>query len=99
VVDEEVLDSILKDISRALLESDVNVMLVGKLRKSIKEKVGLEEVASGVNRHKLVKKTIIDELVELCGASKKPYQLKKGKPNVIMFVGLQGSGKTTTIAK
>lgn len=99
VVDEEVLDQTLKDISRALLESDVNVKLVGQLRNNIKSKVNLDDVASGVNRHKLVKKTIIDELVEMVGASKTPYQLKKGKPNVIMFVGLQGSGKTTTIAK
>jgi signal recognition particle subunit SRP54 len=99
VVDEEVLNTILKDISRALLEADVNIKVVGQLRKKVKEGVNLEEIPAGVNRQKLIRKTIIDSLVEMVGGSKEPYRLRKGKSNVVMFVGLQGSGKTTTIAK
>ena len=99
VVDEEVLNDILKDISRALLQADVNARLVGELRKKVKEDVNLEEVPAGVNKQKLIRKTIIDNLVEMVGGSKEPFRLKKGKSNVVMFVGLQGSGKTTTIAK
>ena len=93
------LNAILKDISRALLQADVNVQLVGQLRKKVKDAVNLDEVASGVNKQKLIRQKIIDELVEMVGGSKKPYKPKKNKPNVVMFVGLQGSGKTTTIAK
>jgi signal recognition particle subunit SRP54 len=99
VVDEEILDSILKEICRALMEADVNVKLVGQLRNNVKASVNLEDASAGTNRQRLIRKAIIDELVKLCGADKTPFELKKGKPNVVMFVGLQGSGKTTTIAK
>lgn len=99
VVDEEVLNQILKDISRALLQADVNIKVVGELRKKVKDGVKLDDIPAGVNRQKLIRKVIIDQLVEMVGGSKEPYRLKKGKSNVVMFVGLQGSGKTTTIAK
>eukprot|EP00936_MAST-01D_sp_MAST-1D-sp1_P002166 g2166.t1 len=98
VVDDEMLESILKDISRALLESDVNIRIVGELRKNIKTRVNLEAEMAGTNRQKLIRRAIIDELVRMV-SGRTPYRLKKGKPNVVMFVGLQGSGKTTTIAK
>ncbi len=54
---------------------------------------------SGVNRRRAIQKAVVDELVRMLSAERKPYIPRKGKPNVIMFVGLQGSGKTTTIAK
>lgn len=74
-------------------------MLVGQLRKRVKDCVKLNEIAGGVNKQKLIRKVIIDELVEMVGGSREPYRPQKNKPNVVMFVGLQGSGKTTTIAK
>ena len=89
VVDDEMLGSILSDISRALLESDVNIRLVGELRNNIKTRVNLEAESAGTNRQKLIRRAIIDELVRMVGAGRAPYKLKKGKPNVVMFVGLQ----------
>jgi len=56
-----------------------------------------ERRASNVS--KLVQKAVVEELVNLLEPSRKPYTMKRGKPNVILFVGLQGSGKTTSIAK
>lgn len=99
VVDEEVLNAVLNEISRALLEADVNVRLVGQLKQSIKMRVNLEEEAAGTNRRKMIQKTVMEELARMLNPDQKPYEMKKGKPNIVMFVGLQGAGKTTTIAK
>ena len=103
------LNTLLSEITRALIESDVNVKLVMKLRDNVKTQVenliedddnnddNAETRASNVS--KTVQKAVVEELVQLLQPSRKPYQLKRGKPNVILFVGLQGAGKTTTIAK
>jgi len=99
LVDEEVLNTMLNDISRALLEADVNVKLCMQMKNSIKTRVNLEESPAGSDRRKLIKRAVIDELVGMVNPEAEAYQMKKGKPNVIMFVGLQGAGKTTTIAK
>ena len=89
----------IKEICSALLEADVNVKLVGNLRKSIKSSVNFKDAAPGVNKKRLIQKAVFDELVKLVDPHTKPFQPKKGKPNVIMFVGLQGSGKTTSGTK
>ena len=99
VVNDDVLNTLLSEISRALLESDVNIKVAMTLRNAIKEKVNLAEAPAGLNRRKMVQRAVMEELVRLVDSGTKPYQMKKGKANVIMFVGLQGSGKTTTIAK
>lgn len=91
----------IKEICSALLEADVNVRLVGVLRKSIKASVNFKELAPNVNKKRLIQKAVFDELVKLVDPhpSTKPFNPKKGKPNVIMMVGLQGAGKTTTCTK
>ena len=89
----------IKEICSALLEADVNVKLVGQLRKSIKSTVNLKELPVAVNKKRLVQKTVFDELVKLVDPHAEPFRPKKGKANVIMFVGLQGAGKTTTCTK
>ena len=88
-----------KEICSALLEADVNVKLVGSLRKSIKIKVNFKDIPPAVNKKKIIQKAVFDELVKLVDPHAEPFKPKKGKPNVIMFVGLQGSGKTTTCTK
>jgi len=89
----------LKEIASALLSADVNVKLVQKLRKNVKNKINLEDLATGLNRRKMIQQAVFDELCEMLSPSRKPYVPKKGKANVIMFVGLQGSGKTTSCTK
>jgi signal recognition particle subunit SRP54 len=95
------LDNLLKDICRSLLEADVNVKLVQGLRGSIKNLVNFETLAPGVNKQRIVHKAIYDELCRLVdpGEGAEPYQPKKGRQNVVMFVGLQGAGKTTSCTK
>ncbi|GMF14362.1 unnamed protein product [Phytophthora lilii] len=99
VVDDEVFNALLKEICGALLESDVQVKLVRQLRDNVKLAVSLEDASSGVNRRRLIQKSVVDQLVQMLEPEAQPYKMKKGQSNVIMFVGLQGSGKTTSIAK
>ncbi|RCI11317.1 hypothetical protein L249_7771 [Ophiocordyceps polyrhachis-furcata BCC 54312] len=98
-LDEKALDSMLKEICAALLEADVNVRLVGQLRKSIKSSVNFKELPPAVNKKRIIQKAVMDELVNLVDPHVDPFKPKKGRPNVIMFVGLQGAGKTTTCTK
>jgi signal recognition particle subunit SRP54 len=99
-VDQEQLNALLSDVSRALIESDVNVKLVMQVRENIKQKVtSLIEDVDNPNVSRMVQKAVVDELTALLTPSTNPYKLKRGKPNVILFVGLQGAGKTTSIAK
>jgi signal recognition particle subunit SRP54 len=106
-VDEEALKATLKEISAALMKSDVNIKMVLRLRDNVLAKMlpllGEGEdgapVVAVANRARLVEKSVVDELVRLLDPGREPYKLRKGKPNVVMFVGLQGAGKTTTVGK
>ncbi|EDU42541.1 signal recognition particle 54 kDa protein [Pyrenophora tritici-repentis Pt-1C-BFP] len=88
-----------KEISNALVEADVNVKLVMNLRQSIKRTVDFKHLAPGVNKKRLIQKAVFDELVKMVDPHAEPFKPRKGKSNVIMFVGLQGAGKTTTCTK
>lgn len=101
VIDEAALDACLKEICTALLQSDVNVKLVANLRNAVKKRVNVEELATGLNKRKIIEKAVFDELCSMLdsGMDTKKISLKKGKESVVMFVGLQGSGKTTTCTK
>jgi signal recognition particle subunit SRP54 len=88
-----------KEICNALMEADVNIKLVTGLRKSIRNSVNFKEIGAGVNKKRLIQKAVFDELVRLVDPHAEPFRPKKGRANVIMFVGLQGAGKTTTCTK
>lgn len=88
----------LREIRRALLEADVNLRVVKSFISSIKDKADGEKVLEGVNPSQQLIKIVHDELVELLGHEQKPLDLT-GHPSVIMMLGLQGSGKTTSSAK
>eukprot|EP01100_Stratorugosa_tubuloviscum_P009773 TRINITY_DN4117_c0_g1_i1.p1 TRINITY_DN4117_c0_g1~~TRINITY_DN4117_c0_g1_i1.p1 ORF type:complete len:485 (+),score=176.80 TRINITY_DN4117_c0_g1_i1:101-1555(+) len=99
VVDSRVVDELLKEIGNALIASDVNVRLVFQLRQNIKSQINLEELAGGVNKRKIIHQIVFEELCKLLDSGCAPYEPIRGRCNVIMFVGLQGSGKTTTVTK
>ncbi|WVR07597.1 signal recognition particle protein SRP54 [Kwoniella sp. DSM 27419] len=105
VIDDKVIDALLKELCAALLEADVNVKLVATLRTKVKAKVkkSLEEAekAGGreANKKNVVQKAVFDELVSLVDPGTEPYKPVKGKTNVLMAVGIQGAGKTTTCTK
>lgn len=88
----------LREIRRALLEADVNLRVVKSFISSIKDKAEGEKVLEGVNPSQQLIKIVHDELVNLLGKEQKPLDFS-GNPNIIMMLGLQGSGKTTSSAK
>jgi len=89
----------LNEISRALLQSDVNIRLVKQLSVNVRGAINFDDTARGLNKRHMIQQAVFKELVSLVDPKVKPYQPKRGKCNVIMFVGLQGSGKTTTCTK
>ena len=98
IVDEKIVKEVIKDIQRALLQSDVNVQLVMKLSKSIENRAMKEEPPKGVTPKEHIITIVYEELVKLIGESAQEIEINK-KPFKILFLGLQGSGKTTTIGK
>lgn len=97
-ITEDNISDMMREIRLALLEADVNYKVVKEFTNTVKEKALGEEVASSINPGDLFVKIVKDELVELLGGESKPLNLN-GNPASLMLVGLQGSGKTTTIAK
>ena len=95
-LDKNLIDTIVKDLQRALIEADVNVLLVKQISDKIK-KSALDERISGIEKKEHLIKLLHDEILNVLGEYS---QLKlKNIKNKIMFVGLYGAGKTTTIAK
>jgi len=88
----------LREIRRALLEADVNLRVVKSFISNIKDKAEGENIVAGVDPSQQLVKIVHDELVELLGKEKKPLELNEN-PSLIMMLGLQGSGKTTSSAK
>lgn len=88
----------LREIRRALLEADVNLRVVKSFISAIKDKAEGEKVIKGVDPSQQLIKIVHDELVNLLGKEQNPLDFS-GNPNLIMMLGLQGSGKTTSSAK
>ena len=94
-LDKNLVDSIIKDLQRALIEADVNVSLVLEITKEIKQ-AALDERMKGIEKKEHLIKLLHDKLISLLGESK---EIKLEKQNTFLFVGLYGQGKTTTISK
>lgn len=97
-LDEKTIDEALKDIRKALIEADVNIEVVQQFLKYIKENLLGQEVIKGLNAGETVIKLIYDELLEILGEETPLIKAEK-PPTIIMLVGLQGTGKTTTAGK
>ncbi len=97
-ITEENISEMMREIRLALLEADVNYHVVKEFTNNVKEKALGSEVVSSVNPGDMFVKIVKDELTELLGGENAPLNLN-GNPATLMLVGLQGSGKTTTIAK
>lgn len=96
VVDRKTVKEFTKSIQKTLISSDVNVKLVLELSKNIEERALLEKPPGMLSRQENVVKITYDELVRLLGAG---GELQVSENNVLLLVGVQGSGKTTTAAK
>jgi signal recognition particle subunit SRP54 len=98
-LDKKTIETIVKDLQRALIQADVNVSLVSEISEKIK-KVASEEKIKGksIDRREHLIKLLHDELLQLLGGEKKELKTQK-KQTKIMLLGLYGSGKTTTSGK
>jgi signal recognition particle subunit SRP54 len=97
-ITEADLDVALREIRLALLEADVNFKVVKDFVAHVRERALGADVLTGLNAGQQVVKIVHDQLIEVLGGSRRELQLG-GKPSVLLLVGLQGSGKTTTAAK
>ncbi len=97
-ITEDNISEMLREVRIALLEADVNYKVVKEFTNNVKEKAMGSEVATSLKPGELFVKIVNDELVELLGGEAAPLNVK-GNPAILMLVGLQGSGKTTTIGK
>lgn len=97
-ITEENISEMMREIRLSLLEADVNYKVVKEFTNNVKEKALGEEVNKSLNPGDLFVKIVKDELTELLGGENTPLNVS-GNPATLMLVGLQGSGKTTTIGK
>ena len=97
-ITEDNISDVTREIRLALLEADVNYKVVKEFIATVKEKALGEEVKKSLKPGEVFVKIVKDELVELLGGDKEDLYTK-GNPSILMMVGLQGSGKTTTIGK
>lgn len=98
-ITEKHIDDALREVRLALLEADVHVGVVKSFLESVKEKSLGQEVLQSLTPEQQLIKIVRDELIKLLGGEYHELDLKTAPPAVIMLVGLQGSGKTTTLAK
>ena len=115
-INEELIDSLCKDVQRALLQSDVNVRLVLSITQNLKERALKEQPPKGLSRKDHIVTILYGELAKMLGysgeviktidkAQEDDHQsvatsfFKPGKQNVVLLLGIQGSGKTTVTAK
>src|SRR5919197_276894 len=114
-INEELIDSLCKDVQRALLQSDVNVRLVLSITQNLKERALKEQPPKGLSRKDHIVTILYGELAKMLGYSGEVIKtidkaqeddhsvitsfFKPGEPNVVLMLGIQGSGKTTVTAK
>ncbi|MHA2365403.1 MAG: signal recognition particle receptor subunit alpha [Candidatus Hodarchaeales archaeon] len=99
LIDEAQVSELVEDLETALIESDVNVDLVLHMTQQVRARALEEKLSPMISRTDYVVKIIHDELIDLLGKRHYAWTPKSTEINVLMFIGIQGSGKTTTIGK
>src|SRR3989337_3486021 len=97
-IDEALIKELAKDVQRALLQSDVNVKLVFEITKNLEQRSLNEQPPPGLSRKDHVVKILYDELSKLLG-EEKPLSFKPNRTNIVLMLGIQGSGKTSVTSK
>jgi signal recognition particle subunit SRP54 len=99
VVDEKAVKELVRDLQRALLQSDVNVNLVLNISQAVESRSLEEKLPPGISRREHVIKVLYEELTRFLGEEPTKLTIEPGKTHVIMLVGIQGTGKTTASVK
>lgn len=97
-LDKKTIELVVKDLQRALIQADVNVLLVKEIGNKIKKEAENEKI-KGIERKEHITKILHDEILRVLGGEKKELKIEKGKQTKIMLVGLYGAGKTTSAHK
>ena len=98
-IDETALETAMRDIRRALLEADVSLDVAKNFISEVKQKAIGQEIIRSISPGQMIIKLVNDELINILGSDTAVINIDGKKPASIMLVGLQGSGKTTSIAK
>lgn len=98
-ISEKHLDTLLSDVRLALLDADVNTQVVNQFLDKIHASALNQKVLTSLKPNEALMKLVYDELVELLGPETPSFDYPKGQKKIILFVGLQGTGKTTSAAK
>ena len=98
-IDKNHIDEIVKEICGALLRNDVNILQVKQLKESLAKNIVLDSIPPGANKRKIVQGAILNSLIQLVDPGVPCWSPSKSTVNVVMLVGLQGAGKTTTCTK
>jgi signal recognition particle subunit SRP54 len=99
IISEADLDLTLREIRIALLEADVALVVVREFINNVKANIIGKEVLKSIKPDQMIIKLIQDELIQILGTNNQPLKIEKNGLTKILFCGLQGSGKTTTVAK
>jgi len=99
VVDEKAVKELVRDLQRALLQSDVNVNLVLQISQAVEKKSLEEKLPPGISRREHVIKVLYEELTRFLGEEPAKLTIEPGGYHVMMLVGIQGTGKTTAAVK
>ncbi len=99
IVDKKLIDELVQDLEDALISGDVNLDLVYNVTDEVRQKALKDEIPMAVSRRDYTLKVIYDELTELLGKRYEPLRLNPNETSILMFIGIQGSGKTTSIGK
>lgn len=99
IVDKKLIDELIQDLEDALISGDVNLDLVFSVTEEVRQKALKDEIPMGVSRRDYTLKVIYDELAKLLGKRYEPLRLNPNETSILMFIGIQGSGKTTSIGK
>ena len=99
IISESDLDASLREIRIALLEADVALIVVKEFISVVKEKIIGKEVLKSIKPDQMIIKLVQDELINILGSENQPLNISSSHLTKILFCGLQGSGKTTSVAK
>ena len=99
IISETDLDLTMREIRIALLEADVALIVVREFIDNVKANIVGKEVLKSIKPDQMIIKLVHDELIQILGANNQPLKIEKNGLTKILFCGLQGSGKTTSVAK
>ena len=98
-IDEASLDSAMRDIRRALLEADVALPIAKRFIEDVKKEAIGKEIIRSITPAQMITKIVNDQLIQILGSASPEFQINDNQVSSYLFAGLQGSGKTTTVAK